>query len=96
MAGSASVPNTFATQSGNVPASQLDANWTALVNYINTREIVFGLLAARPAAGISGRYYFATDTSQFFGDSGAAWVSLGSTATGGGAAVGTFTPAIFF
>jgi hypothetical protein len=29
---SISVPNTFATQSGNVPASELDANFTALVD----------------------------------------------------------------
>ncbi len=96
MAGSASVPNQFSTQSGNVPASQLDANWTALVNYINPREIVFGLLASRPAAGTSGRYYFATDTNQFFGDNGAAWVALASAVTSGSAAVGTFTPAYFF
>jgi len=96
MAGSASVPFTFATQSGNVPASQLDANWTALVNYINAREITFGLLASRPAAGVSGRYYFATDTNQFFGDNGSTWIALAPAAGSSSAAVGTFTPAIFY
>lgn len=78
MSGTASVPNTFATQSGNVPASQLDANWTALVNYINNREITLGGIAARPAASISGRLYFATDANggTLYEDNGSVWTTL--------------------
>jgi len=33
-----------------------------------------GTLAARPAAGISGRFYFATDAAVTFYDTGAAWI----------------------
>lgn len=76
MSGTASVPNTFATQSGNVPASQLDANWTALVNYINQREITLGTLAARPVASVSGRLYYATDSQVLFEDNGSVWTAL--------------------
>lgn len=35
-----------------------------------------GTLAARPAAGIRGRYYFATDNGIIYRDTGAAWTSL--------------------
>jgi hypothetical protein len=36
-----------------------------------------GTLGSRPAAGNQGLYYFATDTVQFFYDTGAAWVEVG-------------------
>jgi microcystin-dependent protein len=36
-----------------------------------------GTLAARPAAGVRGRYYFATDAGALYRDDGTAWVSLG-------------------
>src|SRR2546428_7648768 len=63
-AGTASVPNNIATQSGpNLAASLLDANWTSLVNYINAREITIGTLGARPAASTSGRWYLANDVN---------------------------------
>lgn len=78
MSGSASVPNTFASQAGQVPASQLDANWTALINYINTREVDSGTLAARPT-GSDGQWYFATDVqggTLYFNASGF-WVQAG-------------------
>lgn len=35
MSGTASVPNTFQSQSGNIPLSQLDANFSTIVAYIN-------------------------------------------------------------
>jgi hypothetical protein len=35
--------------------------------------IAEGSLAARPAAGISGRLYFCTDTKAFYRDNGASW-----------------------
>ena len=69
------IPNTFATQSGNVPVSQLDTNLTTIASYVNNREVTVGLLAARPAAGTGGRWYFATDSNggTLFIDTGAAW-----------------------
>lgn len=35
-----------------------------------------GTLAARPAASKRGKYYYATDTGQFFRDTGSAWVQF--------------------
>src|SRR5438093_1993261 len=73
------VPNTFASQSGNVPASQLDANWTAVLAGVNNAFLV-GTLAGRPSPdGIgNGRYYFATDQGggTFYRDNGTAWVQV--------------------
>lgn len=79
MSGTASVPFTFATQSGNVPASELDSNWNALTAYINAREVTLGTFAARPAAGVSGRLYFATDTGALFEDNGLVWTTIAGT-----------------
>lgn len=42
-----------------------DAGWCLLA----------GTLAARPAAGVADRMYFATDANEFFYDNGATWVS---------------------
>lgn len=79
--GSASVPNTIAALAGSPatnPASLLDANWTALVNYINAREVSIGTLTARPSAGTSGRWYFASDQNGgiLYGDTGATWTQF--------------------
>lgn len=84
MAGSASVPNTFTAAQGLVPASQLDANWAALVAYINAREIDSGTLAARPI-GSDGQWYFATDVAggQLFFNAGGFWVPGAPGATSG-------------
>lgn len=38
-----------------------------------------GTLAARPAAGVIGTYYWATDVPALFRDDGSAWYSVGST-----------------
>lgn len=35
-----------------------------------------GLLAARPAAGVGGRYYIATDLKIIYYDNGTTWVSV--------------------
>jgi len=35
-----------------------------------------GVLSQRPAAGIAGRYYQATDSSQLFRDNGTAWIEI--------------------
>ena len=61
MAGSLSVPNEFQTQVGLVPASQLDDNNSAIVSYINAREVSSGTLAARPTNPTAGLWYFARD-----------------------------------
>lgn len=78
MAGNLVIPNTFATASGNVPAAQLDANWAATRQYVNDREIAAGTIGARPAASITGRLFFATDTAQLFMDTGSAWIQIGA------------------
>ena len=85
-AGTASVPNTIAAQSGpNLAASLLDANWTSLVNYINARGITLGTLGARPAANTSGRWYAATDVNggTLYVDTGSAWTQVAPGVTAG-------------
>jgi hypothetical protein len=42
--------------------------------------IAAGTLAARPAAGINGRIYFANDTKRLYRDNGAAWDDVTRTA----------------
>ena len=69
------VPNIFATQSGNVPASQLDNNFAALLTGLNN-AYQSGLLAARPAFGSAGAYFFATDTHVLYLDIGTAWLQV--------------------
>ena len=49
-----------------------------------------GLFADRPAFGIGGRKYFATDTKQEWYDTGSAWVNI--TPSGSPAAVLSATP----
>lgn len=63
-----------------MPASQLDNNFAAGVNYINAREFSIGLVGARPAASTAGRYYFATDVNggTLYGDNGTSWVQFGA------------------
>lgn len=41
-----------------------------------------GLFASRPAAGTTGRFYYATDTRQFFRDNGSAWEAESPAYTG--------------
>lgn len=81
MAGTSSVPNVFAAQSGLVPASQLDANWNALTTYINAREVSSGTLAARPA-GVGGQWYYATTASTlyFHSGTGGSWIPVPASA----------------
>lgn len=76
--GTLNVPNTFATQTGNVPASQLDDNNSTIETYVNNREVAIGLLAARPAAGTRGQWFFATDVNggTLYADTGSAWQTL--------------------
>jgi microcystin-dependent protein len=78
MAGSLSIPNVFSAQSGNVPASEIDDDFIAAKDYVNAREITQGTFAARPAASVSGRYYFATDINggTLYLDSGVSWSQI--------------------
>ncbi len=54
--------------------------WRQIVNSnfedLDENRILVGTLGARPAFGNAGRFYYATDTNEFFHDDGAAWVLL--------------------
>src|SRR3990167_6757182 len=83
--GTLTIPNTISAQAGpNAAASLLDANWTTIRVYVNNGEISAATLAARPAASISGRWYFATDVSggTLYFDTGAAWRQVSRGVTG--------------
>src|SRR5947208_16998783 len=71
------IPNTFSTQSGSVPASQLDSNFSALLAGINNVYLV-GTLGSRPTPdGVgNGRFYLSTDQNggTLYRDNGSAWV----------------------
>lgn len=79
--GTLTIPNTIAAQSGpTLAASLLDTNWTTIASYVNAREVTINTLAARPAAGTAGRWYFASDDNQgtLYIDTGAAWTQVAS------------------
>lgn len=66
----------FASQSGNVPASQLDTNFTTCINAVNNAFLT-GALSARPAASqTNGAYYFATDVNILYRDNGTTWTQV--------------------
>lgn len=83
MPGNLSIPFTFQTQSGNVPASELDTDYSTIATYVNAREITLGLFAARPAAGTAGRLYVATDISggTLYEDNGSVWTQIAAGVT---------------
>ena len=86
-AGSLTIPNVIANQSGpNLAASLLDSNWSAVATYVNNREIASGTLGARPAASISGRWYFANDQNggTLYFDTGSAWTQVSPGITNNG------------
>lgn len=62
-----------AADANNVPTDMLNLA-TDLDNKM--ASFISGLLSARPAASLSGRFYYATDTKELFYDTGAAWRSL--------------------
>lgn len=96
MPGNMTIPFTFQNQVGNVPASQLDDNWTAVRTYVNAREVTVGLIAARPAAGVSGRWFLATDVAggTLYVDNGTSWTQAASgvLASGSGGVTLYLTP----
>lgn len=99
--------NTFATQSGNVPVSQLDQNFTDAFLGINNAFLSgsYGAIPAPDGVG-AGRYYYATDTQTLYRDNGSAWVQVAAStslvtgmaiATAGGTAnalTATYAPAL--
>lgn len=92
---SATVTNTFQTQSGNVPASQIDANFTDLTTFMNvtqaawiTSTVVPGFAATKAAMETS------TATGLFVTPSSFVQSPYASkaVATWSGTATGTITP----
>ena len=73
-----SVPNIFNTQAPPWDIAQLDADFAFITNYIDTREITEGTLAARPSPGNAGTLYFATDDygGTLYFDNGVNWVQV--------------------
>ena len=59
-----------------------------VINYGGLPSGGSGLLAARPAAGVVGRIYIASDSALLYRDTGSAWVTIGGAGgpSGSGAA----------
>jgi hypothetical protein len=55
------------------------SNAAGVARHQNPAGVTSGTLAARPAAGVLGREYYATDTSTFYQDTGTAWIASGTT-----------------
>jgi hypothetical protein len=73
------LPSPTAAESANAPA-----NFSALTALLDVLAVDGqGTLAARPSAvGISGRYYWATDTSILYRSNGTAWSAIGPSIVG--------------
>lgn len=61
---------------------QMDAAFLALEQ--NVALFGQGVFSARPAAGTSGRFFYATDTASMYYDTGSAWVLALGGGSGGG------------
>src|SRR5215831_13999258 len=86
MAGTCSIPVVFAALAGpgNQPLSLFDNSFAAITTYVNVREVTVGTLAARPAPGVSGRWYFSTDAGgQLAVDTGIAWQTVAQASLAG-------------
>lgn len=61
---------------------------SGVINYGGVPSAGAGLLANRPAAGVTGRLFIGTDTNILYRDTGSTWVTIGGsgTVTGSGAA----------
>ncbi len=78
--GTLTIPVNFGALTSPANTAQLDTAFNAVRDYINTREITQDVAANRPAAGVKGRYYFATDTPALYNDTGSAWTQIASAA----------------
>lgn len=72
--------HTWTDESDPFTRAQMTADHAALAEL--TAIDRQGLLSARPAAGVRGTYYFATDTGQWFRDTGGAWTEVPTYAGG--------------
>src|SRR6266446_1842274 len=81
MPGSLAVPNIFLGNSPD-PITTLDDNFAAVADYVNVRELTFGLFATRPAAGTAGRWFYATDTMALYADNGSNWIQVAAPLSG--------------
>jgi hypothetical protein len=82
--GTLSMPITFGSLTGGTQnLSLFDQNFAAVTTYTNLREITQDLLANRPAAGVKGRYYFATDANggTLYNDTGSSWTQIAAPVT---------------
>src|SRR5882724_182648 len=87
MSGNLTIPNIIGTEPGpTVLASKFDNDWAAIASYVNVREVTVDVLANRPAPGVKGRWYVASDANQGFVDTGVAWQPLAGGGGGGGIA----------
>ncbi len=77
--GTLTIPVNFGALTSPANTALLDQAYNAIRDYINVREITQDVCANRPAASTKGRYYFCTDTSVLYGDTGSAWTVLSST-----------------
>lgn len=58
-----------------IDAAAMQSTVQAAISAVRTGANAFkGLLAARPAAGVEGRTYYATDTNRSFRDDGTTWI----------------------
>jgi hypothetical protein len=62
-----------------------------VINYGGLPSGGSGLLAARPAAGVVGRIYIASDSALLYRDTGSAWVTIGGSGPSGSGASGQGT-----
>ena len=62
-----------------------------VINYGGLPSGGSGLLAARPAAGVVGRIYIASDSALLYRDTGSAWVTIGAGGPSGSGAAGQVT-----
>jgi hypothetical protein len=62
-----------------------------VINYGGLPSGGSGLLAARPAAGVVGRIYIASDSALLYRDTGSAWVTIGGSGPSGSGAIGQAT-----
>src|SRR5882672_6592367 len=77
MPGTLAIPTVLAAlAAGNQNLSLVDGDFNAIRDYVNLREITLDTLVNRPAAGVKGRLYFATDTGALFADTGATWTQI--------------------
>ncbi len=79
MSGTLAIPNDMTNLSTD-SIGHFMANWFAIRDYVNVRELGVGLLANRPAAGHNGSSFLATDIQggTVYMDDGTSWRQAGA------------------